>query len=183
MAEIRASFPPLENVSTGEGVPWHVVAQGDALAGKNAGAVLTARNASNQLRYIKVNDDDEVIVDTRVNDVAKLFDEGNHAGSATAQTLATLTLTASLTYTNIGWSVSCARETVFQIIKSDNAVETVLATVRAVPGAANNTINASGIEFVAGATGAQLLLIKGQNTVLLGISKMDATVWVEEVQA
>lgn len=95
-------------------------------------------------------------------------------GTGTPSTVASLTLTASKTYQNIEVSVACFRDSIFQLIKSDNAVETVLADILVGSGQYTAFLGFENLEFTAGATGTQLLLVRGSN--LSATSDMRSTI-------
>jgi hypothetical protein len=102
---------------------------------------------------------------------------GTIAGNAALTTVASLTLVNSKTYENLDFIVSCFRDTRFQVILSDNAVETVVADALTGPGAFSFHGQLSEGEIVTGATGTQLLLIKGIN--LNALSDMYAALSVK----
>lgn len=103
---------------------------------------------------------------------------GTVAGNASLTTVASLTLTASKIYENIDFIVSCFRDARFQVILSDNAVETIIADALCGPGAFSFHATLREIEVTTGATGPQLLLIKGIN--LNALSDMYAAVSVKQ---
>lgn len=103
---------------------------------------------------------------------------GTIAGNASLTTVASLTLAVSKTYDNLDFIVSCFRDSVFQVILSDNGVETIIADALCGPGAFSFHGALKEAEIVSGATGTQLLLIKGQN--LNALSDMRAALSVNE---
>ncbi len=89
---------------------------------------------------------------------------GTIAGNASMTTVASLSLTASKVYDGLDFIVSCFRNARFQVILSDNAVETVIADAICGPGQFSVHAAMKEAEISTGATGTQLLLIKGLNT-------------------
>lgn len=88
---------------------------------------------------------------------------GTVAGNNSLTTVVSLTLANSKIYDSLDFIVSCFRDTRFQVILSDNAVETVIADALAGPGAFSFHGELDHAEIATGATGTQLLLIKGIN--------------------
>lgn len=88
---------------------------------------------------------------------------GTVAGNASLTTVASLALTVSKIYDNLDFIVSCFRDCRFQVILSDNGAETILADALCGPGAFSFHASFREMEISTGATGTQLLLIKGIN--------------------
>lgn len=88
---------------------------------------------------------------------------GTVAGNASLTTVVSLTLATNKVYENLDFIVSCFRDALFQVILSDNGVETVIADALCGPGQLSFHGNLSEAEIATGATGTQLLLIKAQN--------------------
>lgn len=181
MAEIRSSVCVLEDSSTQAGLPLHKVAQGDAASGKNALAALVAKDPSGNLQYLKLDATNRLITTSSSADLAQLSDEGsNTGGSATFVDLASITLTPDASYKSPGLSVSCSRDAIFQLVQVDDATTSVLATMRVGQGEMTFAQLFSGIEFVAGSTGTQVLKIQGKNSNAL--SEMNSNLYVSEIQ-
>ncbi len=102
---------------------------------------------------------------------------GTIAGNASLTTVASLTLVTSKIYENLDFIVSCFRDCRFQVILSDNGSETILADALCDPGAFSFHANFGEMEIATGATGTQLLLIKGIN--LNALSDMYAALSVK----
>jgi len=178
---LRPSWTILEDPTSEAGVPWHYSVEGDAAADRNAAAVLTAKDTAGNLQYPKVNLDRELVVSSQANDYATLGDDGSHAGSQSYQTLAEITLQTEYVYEDLQFVVSCFRDTKFQVIQSDDAVETVLFSgIRVDAGNNTNSVNMTNFAMTSGATGVQKLIIKGKN--LNATSEMNATMYIKEVQ-
>ena len=181
MADVRTSFPILEVSGTEAGVPLHKVLEGDASASKNALAALAFKDIAGNLRYPKVNANDELVISTEATDVACLTDRAeNAAGSATDVDLATITLLTDHEYKEIGFVVSCARDALFQVVQIDDATTTVLADVIVGAGAYSVAQEIKCLSFTSGSTGTQTLKIRAKN--LNALSALRATLTVTEVQ-
>ena len=201
MADLRESFPVTENTSTGAGVALGSVVEGNAGAAINGSIGFSFKDGSGNVKLapIKVagaapgdaiptlgfRDSTGNLIAPQLNSSGQLpvtFDvaadnktgRGLLTGTATAATVASITLVASKTYQNIEVSVACFRDTVFQLIKSDNAVETVLADILVGSGQYTAFLGFENLEFTSGATGTQLLIVKGAN--LTALSDMRATI-------
>jgi hypothetical protein len=178
---LRPSWAILENPSTEAGVPWHHSIEGDAASARNAAAALIAKDTAGNLQYPKVNLDRELIVSSQANDYATLGDDGSHAGSLSYQTLAEIALQTDYVYEDLQFVVSCFRDTKFQVIQSDNTVESVLFSgIRTDAGNTSNSVNISNFALTTGSTGVQKIIIKGKN--LNALSEMNATMYIKEVQ-
>jgi hypothetical protein len=182
MADIRASFAVLEDSSTSAGLALHRVLQGDALAAKNAAAVLGFKDASNNLRYPTVDSQDRVNVNVNSGDYASLWERGELvAGSATMVdvTGAVITLQASTNYDMIQVVVSSRRDSHFQIVQTDDATDTIIADILVEAGDSCEDVSID-IPFTSGATGTQELKVMGMNFSVL--SALRATIKVREEQ-
>ena len=180
MADLRTSFPVLEDSSTQAGLPLHKVLAGDAAAAKNALAALVFKDPSGNLQYARVNSDNEVIVSTQSDEVACLNARGSVGGSASFVAVATITLGLDLKYNKIGWIVACFRDAEFEIIWNDNGVETILASILVGSGDINDSGELDCLEFMSGLIGTQELKIKAKN--FNALSDFRATLSVLETQ-
>lgn len=176
------AMPMLEQTSDNAGVPLHRVLQGDALAAKNALAALIAKDAAGNLRYPKVNANDELIVDTDSNEFAYLHDTGKVTGHASVeQIVLEIALVAGREYRHLNWIVSNFRNTEYRIVHVDDPSGTPviveLATVLVGPG---DLTDSGEIEtaFIAPST-APVLRIMGINKDVA--SDLRATLSVLEV--
>lgn len=183
MADVRTNFPVLEDASTQAGLPLHKVLEGDSSTGKNALASLVAADAAGNLQYMRVNQNNELIVSTESSiSYALLSDSGSNAGSLSYVDLVTIPLQNGLIYRELEALVSCFRDSVFQIVFVDNLVETLLVPgVRAGAGDYNGPLSFKTLEFTAGATGTQELIIRGKN--INATSTLDAALTIKEIQA
>lgn len=144
----------------------------------NALPVLGFRDSSGNLIAPQLNTAGQlpVTLDATGN---SLYARGKVAGSLTQVTVATLTLTVDKFYEDLQFVVSCFRDAVFEIIWNDNGAETILAEALCGPG--QYTVNAllKHVEFQAGSTGTQQILVKAIN--LNATSDLRATVSVVEI--
>lgn len=103
------------------------------------------------------------------------------AGSLTlaAVTAAEIVLTASKVYTSVQWKCSCRQASLFQLIQSDNAVETVVDEIVLGPGQYTYDFDLQQLQLTAGATGTQKLLVKAKSFEL--VSSLRATITALEV--
>lgn len=137
--------------------------EGAAVAGFEALPGLIAKDPSNNLAYLKVNASGEVLAATDAAG-ADLYARGsNGTGSATFVALATITLVASKTYRGIEGIGCCSRDALYKIAWNDNGVETILASFIVGPGDFSHSVQMNRVKFVAGATGAQTLVISAMN--------------------
>lgn len=183
MADPRTSFVTLEDVTTQVGVPLHRVVEGDAAAGKNAHAAIVAKDAAGNLIYLKTGVGGALLTTDDAATVCKRSQAGElAAGSATMVlvTGAVIPLAVSKEYASVGFVVSCRRDALFQIIWSDNGVESVLAEIIVGSGAYTISDELHCLSFTSGATGTQELLVKAKN--FEALSSLRASIVAEEVQ-
>lgn len=183
MADPRVSFPVLEDAATQAGLPLHKVLEGDAAAAKNALPALIAKDISGNLRYPLVDAQRRLSIVTNVNNEACLSARGELAAGNAAFTLVTgaiITLVADLTYTDIGFLVSCTRDSHFQIVQTDDVTDTILADVILEAGQSVHSDELHCLSFVAGSTGTQTLKLMAKNFNML--SALRGTLTVTEVQ-
>lgn len=183
MADPRTSFAILEELATSLGVPLHVLLEGDAVASKNALGAFVAKTAGTNLAaYLKVDPSTGALLTSSEAATDCHNAKGElAAGSATmvAVTGAEITLTPDTDYQHVGFVVSCRRDALFQIIKSDNAVETVLGEIVVGAGAYTISSQLHCLSFTTGSTGTQKLLVKAKN--FEALSSFRASIVVEEV--
>jgi hypothetical protein len=179
MAELRESFPSTENVSTGAGVPLGARIEGEASSAIQGAIGFAFKDSSGNVILPQLNSSGQIPVTMDSATTTPKHNRGTNAGSASYVTVATITLTASKVIEDICVLTSCFRDSVFQLIQSDNAVETVLADFRCGPGQFTHHANLCTVELTAGATGAQLLLVKAKN--VNALSELTATVSCREL--
>lgn len=154
MADVRESFPTLEDSGTGAGLPLHKVLEGDASAAKNASAGLVAKKGDGTLRYLQVDDAGNLKVTTDGGGT-QVKDRGTASGNTSLVTVAEITLTADANYVGLDWVCSCFRDALFEIVLIDDPsgtpTEEILADVLCGPGdfTDSGTLN---LRFTAGST-------------------------------
>lgn len=184
--DLPAAHHTLENVGTKAGESLHRVNEGDAAAGKNAAAMLTAKDAAGNLQYPRVNAQNELVVSTTSADKACLNASGKVGGNnSVEQTVLTIVLQASLEYKKIGWIVSCFREAEFRILhiadSGGTPVETELATILVGAGNITDSGELECLDFTSGAVGVQELKLVAVNK--NGVSDLRGTISALEEQA
>jgi len=164
MADLRTSFPVLEDVSTQAGLPLHKVAEGDAAASKNALAALVAKDASDNLIYLNVDAAGNLLVSDS-KDYTSLGDTGSVAGNTSSfQDVVTLTLVVEKVYENINFIAGCFRDAIYQIVQVDDTTTTIIAEgILVGSGAFSFAQELPGLTFTAGATGVQTLKLQAKN--------------------
>lgn len=178
MADIRESFATLENVATQEGAVLGARTEGQAAAGIQGSIGFAFKDSSGNVVMPQLSPAGEIYVSTE-KPGDNLHARGENAGSATVVTIATITLTASKSYQGIEAIVSCFRDAIFQIIQINDAVETVLADALVGPGHYSQEIDLERIEFTAGATGTQELVVRANN--INALSSMRASLATKEL--
>jgi hypothetical protein len=194
MADIRESFTTLEGASQ-EGLALRAVQEGDSGASKNGSIGFAFKDDSGNVILPALDASGNVPVSGPLTDTELraspvpvtfgsvngdgLHDRGTIAGNASLTTVASITLAVDKIYDNLDFVVSCFRDCRFQVILSDNAVETILADAICGPGSFSQHVSLRELEINAGSTGAQLLLIKGIN--LNALSDMYAAASVKVV--
>ncbi len=181
MADVREVFTTLQDYTDGSGQPLHRALEGDDITSRNAHGALVAKNSADEFQYLLVNDLNELVVSLESGAYALLSNTDTHAGDITYQTVASITLQNDLVYKEVEIIASCYRDAKFQLILSDDAVETVLIEgMRVGAGSFNFSEQLKSLEFTTGLTGTQLLLLKGKNQNV--ISDMDGFLAVKEIQ-
>lgn len=183
MADLRVSFPILEDAGTQAGLPLHKVAAGDSSAARNAASVFPAVDAGGLLRQLKVNAAGELLTSDAA-DVANLHDTGTHAGSTSDQTLVEITLQPSTVYRELKGLLSSFRDSLGRVDLVDDSGGTPVTTnihsgSRVGPGQYSASLDLD-VEFTTGAVGIPLLRLIAKNTIVA--STMDATLSIKEAQ-
>jgi hypothetical protein len=150
--------------------------EGDAPA--DAIPVLGFKDSAGNLVAPQLNSSGQLPVSLEVSGNS-LYARGKVAGNLSQVTVATLALTVDKYYEDLQFIVSCFRDAVFEIIWNNNGSETILAEALCGPG--QYTVNAllKHVEFQAGSTGTQQILVKAIN--LNATSDFRATVSVVEI--
>lgn len=169
MADLRTSFPTLEDSATQAGAPLHKVLEGDAAAAKNASAGLVAKKASDgTLIYLKTDDAGAVYVTLDANGTLKRArGKVTPAAANTVTTVCDIALTADAVYKGLSWITSCFRDSVFEIVHINDPAgtptETILADVLVGSGDLTDSGSLKEFTFTAGDT-APILRLRGFNT-------------------
>lgn len=165
MAEIRESFPVLENTST---------QAGEALASKQEGV---APGADNGLMGFSFKDSDGNLVLPSLDSEGRLpvTSEGagvEHSaagelaagsGSMVDITGATFNLPNAKVIREIRANVSCFRDALFNIVSVDDGTPTIIGRIRIGSGQYTFEWNGHKKQYTTGVTGTQTLKVQGQN--------------------
>ena len=138
--------------------------QGNAAAGTSGTVAFAFKDSSGNLVLPQLDASGQIKVSFTDNTCLKST-AGLVAGSTSLQdvTGASITLTASTSYKEIGFVLSCRRDSLFQIVQVDDATTTVIAEF--IVGAGQYTIvgELHCLVITAGATGTQTLKVRGKN--------------------
>lgn len=166
MADLRTSFPTLEDSGTQAGVPLHKVLEGDSPTAKNASAGLVAKNAAGNLIYLRTDAAGNLLTTQDGGGTLKT-DRGTAVGNASFQTVAEITLTAAAVYKGLSWVVSCFRDAIFEIAvindPSGTPTEEIIADVLVGAGDMTDSGALKEVTFTAGATDP-VLRLRAKNT-------------------
>ena len=181
MGDTRTANTVLEDVASGAGRALHAALAGDAAAGKNAHGVFIGKDPSGNLQYASLNAANELRVSLEQGDATHLAANGTAAGNTSFADIATITLSASKVYRNVGFLAACFRDAEFKIVSIDNGTPTVLA-LGILVGAGQLTAaqQLSNLIFTSGATGAQTLKLQAKNFNVL--SDFRGTLTVDEIE-
>ena len=181
----QQAFPILERIADNRGVPIHEAIEGETITGKSAAAALVAKDNAGNFKYLEINTDGELKVNTESVDIACLSGTAKVTGGTSEQTVLDITLQQNTEYRDIAWIVSNFRQTEFRIVTIDDEGvgdnETELATLLVGPG--DYTDSNSGMKclsFTSGGTGNQVLRLYGTNRDVA--SDLRGTLSVAEVQ-
>jgi hypothetical protein len=180
---LRPSVAILENPGTSAGVPLHHSTEGDSAAARNAAAMLTGKDASGNLQYLKLDAANNLSVVFAENFIC-LDDEGTVVdGSATFVDIATIVLANSKTYRGLEWHTSCFRDYIFELVWIDDVggVATEAVQVRGRGGSQqfDNTAVLKCKAFTTAAANTQHLVLRARN--INALSDIDGTVSVNEL--
>lgn len=179
MAELRESFPTLENVATQEGVAFGARVEGNAAAGVQGAIGFSFKDAAGNVVLPTLDAAGRLPIALDAAGNGKRARGQNSSGSASQVTIATMTLVANKRYENIHVLVSCYRDATYQLIWNNNGTEEVLADLRVGPGHFTTSIDLGDMEIQAGATGTQQFLLKAINENAL--SALSGTVSCKEL--
>lgn len=177
MADLRESFPTLEDVSSQEGKALGARTEGQAAAAIVGSIGFAFKDASGNVVLPQLNAQGQIQVTSELAGNGKKA-RGTAVGSGTSVTVATLALVAGKKYENLDFIVSCFRDAVYEIIWNDNGAETILADALVGPGQFSFHGKMEEMEFTAG-TGTQQILVKAKN--LGALSDFRAALSIKEL--
>ena len=168
MADLRASYPGLEDPITGAGKAQAAVLEGDAAAAKTAGPSLVAKDNTNALAYLQLTALGELKVATDAGGTCRSA-QGKVAGSTSFQDIAVMTLLDATTYQDFEWSVACYRDCEYELYWVDDVggadTETVLAWYDlTTSGDPSSHGRRKCIEFTSGTTSELRIRAKNENS-------------------
>ena len=184
--DAQPAFPITQDLTTKEGIVLTSAVENDAAAGRQSVGILTGKDPSGNLRYLKVNSSGELVVITESEELACLSAAAKVGGhTTTEQEVLSITLQASTVYKKIGWLVSCFRQAEFRICHIDDEggvgeTENELATLLVGAGDFTDSGELECLNFTSGAVGTQSLKVYGLNKD--AVSDLRATLSVLEVQ-
>jgi hypothetical protein len=174
MNYLRESFPTLENASTQAGEALAARQEGQVAASQNGAIGFSFKDVDGNVILPQLNSRGQVPVTSDISGDNLYARGSNAAGSATVVTIATIALVTSKKYQGIELVANCHRDAVFQVVHNDNGSETILVDAFCGPGSLSVNVNLEKIEFTAGASGTQQLLVKAFN--INALSTLSATV-------
>jgi hypothetical protein len=166
------------------GVKWSQAVDGDPSAGRNAGPMMVAIDQADNLRYLRLTDDNALIVSTDDPSVeACLADSAKVSGGISEQQILEISLVAGKTYRDLAYTGSCFRRAEFRIVVVDDPagtpVETELETFLVNPNNPTHSHEKSCQSWVAPAT-SPVLRMYGTNVDVA--SDLRGTLTVKEKQ-
>jgi len=177
MADLRESFPGLEDVTSKEGKALGARVEGETPVAVNGAIGFSFKDSAGNVVLPQLNANGELAVSEGAG--VSVSARGTAAGSGTLVTVATLTLTVDAIYDDIEFVCSSFRDSRFQLVFNDNASESILADSLVGPGCMTANICLNNVNVVAGSTGTQELLVKALNNNAL--SDFYATVSCKEI--
>lgn len=161
--EYRPTFPTLEGAS-GEGQVLRQVVLGDSAAAKNGSIGFAFKDNSGNVAMPALTAAGKVPVDTGAAGTwsTNRVEDADGSVSGTLTTLASVTLANNDNIDKIDYTVSGRKGGLFQVLKSDNGVETVLEDIILESGQYTHSNNLDTLVTM-GATGVQKILIKAYN--------------------
>lgn len=165
MAEIRESFPILENTGTNAGEALASKQEGVAPGGHNGLMAFSFKDSAGDLALPQLDPEGRLPVTLEGVGVEKSAAGELAAGSGTMVDItgATVSLTNDKIYSQIKVNVSCFRDALFNIVFVDNGVSTIIGRGRVGSGQYSVSVDLHKKLVTAGSTGAQVLKVQGQN--------------------
>lgn len=186
--ELRESFPMLEDAgNSNAGAALSLKAEGSASAsgGTNYAAMLTGKDSSGNLQFLKLTASGELVISADGADFACLSDEGTlEDGSATLADVCSVALQATKVYDKFEWLVSCFRSTKYIVEGVEDVgvtdVITVIAKGRCGSGQYDSNVTLNCLQYTSGSTGTLAIRIRALNT--SAQSDIDGVIAVREPQ-
>jgi hypothetical protein len=182
MADLRTCFVTLQDYTDQSGQPLTRALEGDAIASRNAHGALVAKYndaGTDKFRYLEVDAAGNLLVAAATN-YAGLSGDASIAGNAAFTQVLAITLTVDKVYKDLEVLASCFRDCIFKVSQVDDATTTVLVSgIRVGAGTFNEMASFQGLEFTAGSTGTQELIVEAK--CLNALSDMSATVSIKEM--
>lgn len=143
--------------SNKEGAKLSLAVDGDASIGRNAAPIMVAIDQADNLRYLRLTDDNALIVSTDDPSVeACLTDSAKVSGGTGEQQILEIPLVAGKTYKDLSYTGSCFRRCEFRIAVVDDPngvpAETELETFLVNPNDPTHSHEKTCMSFVAPAT-------------------------------
>lgn len=137
---------------------------GDAPGTKNGVMALAFKDSTGNLVLPQLTASGKLPVSTdEVSGTVKSIRGSVDAGSLSATAVASLTLTASKTYSEIEVQVSCRQDSLFQLQQNNNGTITTIKDIVVGSGQFTACLPVGSLQVVAGSTGVQTLTIMGNN--------------------
>jgi hypothetical protein len=162
MADTREVFTGLEN-SSGDGQANLARQDGitDSQTGNHMGTTVAKKSTDATDAKLLVNANGHLLVDDGID--GTLLEDYAVAGNGADVDVATITLTVDEIYNCISFRGACTSTTKFEVVQSDNAVETVLDSFLVGPGqfSYDGMLCNGKQQVTAGSTGVQSLILRG----------------------
>jgi len=162
MADLEEVFKTLVDESTGAGEALVSRVEGEAGAAQAGSIGFAFKDSSGNVILPALTADGKIPVDTE--SAAGTIIRGNATVAGTggvASDVVVLTLTVNEVYNMADYMGAASRIAKWEIVLDDNGSETVLDTFITGPGQFSFSKNPKNLEFSAGATGTQQLILRG----------------------
>lgn len=162
MADLEEVFKILKDDATGAGEAPVSRIEGEAGAGKEGMIGFAFKDSSGNVVLPALTADGKLPVDTAAVAGTVIRDVNTAAGvGGVANDVITLTLTTNEVYNMADFMGASSRIAKWEVVLNDNATETVLDTFITGPGQFTFAEEPKNLEFTAGATGTQELILRG----------------------
>ena len=181
MADLRESFATLEDSSTSEGKALAARTEGQAAAAQNGSIGFSFKDASGNvvLPVLDTAGNVKVVIDEGLCLKSQAGELSAGSASLVAVTNAEITLATSTMYSGIGFIVSSRRDSLFQIIQQNDAVDTVIAEMIVGAGQYSLFGELHCLKITTGATGTQKLKVFAKN--FEALSSLRATITAQVI--